>query len=291
MSWKKLGKALLFPHIAIVLVLVPVAATLLIGAFTVMSEDDPIRIAVYVISFYTLLIICCRIPRIVHFFRNLRQTNKYLARWGSDVHLRMRLSLYGTFIYNVAYGIFQLCLGIYHGSLWYDAMAAYYILLAVMRFFLLRYTRAYRPGELMENEWKKYLFCGACMLLLNLVLSGIVFFTIFESKALRHHEITVIAMAAYTFTAFTASIVGVVKYRKYNSPVFSAAKATGLVCACVSMLTLENAMLTAFGGGDDSGFRHTMISATGGVIFAFVLGLAVYMVVMASNKLKHIRNS
>jgi hypothetical protein len=59
-----------------------------------------------------------------------------------------------------------------------------------------------------------------------------------------HHQITTIAMAAYTFTALALAIVGIVKDRDKKSLVFMVSKAVSLVAALVSIITLENAMIT-----------------------------------------------
>ena len=102
--------------------------------------------------------------------------------------------------------------------------------------------------------------------------------------------ITAIAMAAYTFTALTTAIVNVIQYRKYNSPVFSASKAISLASACVSMLTLESTLLTAFGNGTMTlTGRRILLGISGGVISAFIIAMAVYMIRQANEKIKDIK--
>ena len=53
------------------------------------------------------------------------------------------------------------------------------------------------------------------------------------------------------------SVVHVVRYRRYNSPVMSAAKRINLVAALVSMLSLETAMLARFGSREDAPCQYT----------------------------------
>ena len=94
-------------------------------------------------------------------------------------------------------------------------------------------------------------------------------------------------MAAYTFGSLTLAVVNVVKYRKYNSPVYSASKAISLASACVSMLTLESTMLTTFNDGSmDLTTRRIMLGASGGVISIFIIAMAIYMIVRGSKKIK-----
>ena len=97
-------------------------------------------------------------------------------------------------------------------------------------------------------------------------------------------------MAAYTFTALTVAIVNAVRYRKYGSPAYSAAKAISLASATVSMLTLENALLTTFGEGESELFRQIMLGVSGAAVILVVQGISLYMIVNASKKLR-INNS
>ncbi len=285
-KWKKIGKALLFPPIILAWLLIPAAIGLLVYGMVVLGEMHPLSITAYVLSAYTLTIWCFRIPNILSFFRNAR-SNKYVQLWTGDVRLRINVSLFGGFAWNAAYAIFQLCLAIYHHTFWYYALAGYYFFLGVMRFSLAHYTRRHKPGENMVAELKRYRNCGIVFLLLNLALTLIIFFMVYWNRTFHHHQITTIAMAAYTFAAFINAIVGTAKYRKYESPVYSASKAISLAAACVSMLTLEATMLTTFGDGSMSLLtRKIFLGATGGGISAFIIGMAIYMIVRATKQLK-----
>ena len=139
----------------------------------------------------------------------------------------------------------------------------------------------------MRDELTKYRTCGIVFLLMNLALALIVFFMVYWNRTFEHHMITAIAMAAYTFTAFTVAIVNVIKYKKYNSPVFSASKAISLAAALVSMLTLESTMLTTFSDGTMTAVEQKwMLGATGGAISVLIIATAVYMIVVGTKKLK-----
>lgn len=290
MNWKKLGKALLFPHIVIMLILVPLAATFLIGAMVFIGTESPAAIISYVLAAYTLTVWCCRIPYLIRFLKNFKNKNKYIQKWQGDTRLRVKISLYGSLIWNALYGIFQLWLGFYHHTFWFYSLGAYYICLAVMRFFLALHTRKYEPGENMRNELIKYRACGWVFLVMNLALALIVFFMVYWNRTFQHHMITAIAMAAYTFTSLVIAIINVVKYRKYNSPVFSASKAISLAAALVSMLTLESTMLTTFGDGTmNVTGQKWMLGATGGAISLLIVLAAIYMIVVSTKKLKQLK--
>ena len=287
MDWKKIGKALLFPHIAIMIVLVPISIVLLVASMVFIGTESAIAYISYVLAAYTLTVWCFKIPRIIKYFKTFKDENKYARRWQDDVRLRVNVSLYGSLAWNALYGLFQLWLGFYHHTFWFYSLGAYYICLGVMRFFLARHTTRYAPGERMRNELTKYRACGIVFLLMNLALALIVFFMVYWNRTFEHHMITAIALAAYTFTSMTVAIINFVKYRRYNSPVFSASKAISLAAALVSMLTLESTMLTTFSDETMTAVEQKwMLGATGGAISVIIIATAIYMIVVGTKKLK-----
>ena len=289
MDFKKLGKALLFPHIAIMILLLPTATVMLVGSMVFVGTESAVAIISYIIAAYTLTVWCFRAPRLVRGFKIFRNENKYARRWREDARLRVKLSLYASLSWNTLYGIFQLWLGFYHHTFWFCSLGAYYIFLAVMRFFLAHHTARYSPRERMRSELKRYRACGIVLLFMNLALALIVFFMVYWNRTFDHHMITAIAMAAYTFTALATAIVNVVKYRKYQSPVYSASKAINLAAACVSMLTLESTMLTTFGDGEIN--ARLMLGLTGGAVVALIVTMAVCMIMRANKQLKKMKEN
>lgn len=198
--------------------------------------------------------------------------------------------LYGSSAWNTIYAVFQLWLGFYHHTFWYYSLGGYYICLAVMRFYLVRYLRKNKPGEKMETELKRYRFCGWIFLAMDTALALIIFFMVYWNRTFEHNMITAIAMAAYTFTTFTMAIINLIKYRKYNSPILSASKTISMAAACVSMLTLESTMLTTFNDGSMSlASRRIMLGTTGTAVSAFVITMAVVMIVQSSKRIKEMK--
>ena len=273
------------------ILLVPIATVLLVGSMVFIGTESVIAYISYVLAAYTLTVWCFKIPYLINFFKTFKNENKYARRWQDDTRLRVNVSLYGSLAWNALYGIFQLWLGFYHHTFWFYSLGAYYICLGVMRFFLARHTTRYAPGERMQTELKKYRACGIVFLVMNLALALIIFFMVYWNRTFEHHMITAIAMAAYTFTALTTAIINVIKYRKYNSPVFSASKAISLAAALVSMLTLESTMLTTFGDGTMTVVAQKwMLGATGGAISVLIVATAIYMIVVGTKKLKQLKS-
>lgn len=281
---------ILFPPMWLLPLLLPITTVALIWGMVWLPEADPRRIGAYVLSFYTLTIWCVRIPTLWRYGKNLRQNNRYLWRWREDIHLRTKITLLGNVIWNGSYAILQLGLGIYHRTAWFIALAVYYGSLALMRFFLVRHTLSHKPGENLCQEWHRYRTCGWVFLVLNIALSVILFYRLAENRLVQHHEITTIAMATYTFATLTMAIVQMVRYRRFGSPVLSAAKAISLTSACVSMLNLEATMLVTFGGEDMSAYTIGLfMSISGAVVFAGIVVMAVYMIAKSCRQIAKYR--
>lgn len=287
MNWRKIGKALLFPHIAIMIVLIPVATVFLVYSMVFLGTESAVACISYVLAAYTLTVWCLKIPHLIRAVKTFKNENKYARLWQDDTRLRVKVSLYGSLIWNAAYAMFQLGLGFWHHTFWYYSLAGYYISLAVMRLFLAQHTRKHNPGERMRDELRKYRACGIVFLIMNLALALIIFFMVYWNRTFHHHEVTTIAMAAYTFTSLTRAIINVAKYRKYNSPVYSASKAISLASACVSILTLEATILTTFGDGTIRPLgRKILLGASGLVVSVFIIVMAIYMIVQGTKKMK-----
>lgn len=286
---KKLGKKLVFPHIVLVLALFPLSMILLAYAMIFEGAESIVSFISYGLSFYALTILCVRIPDIIKMINRFKNENKFIVKYRENVNFRINISLFGSLILNVAYSVFQLCLGLYHKSFWFYSMAIYYILLTLVRTYLVMHTKKYKPGDELLAEYKRYNFCGWILLVLNLAVTMMIFFIIYFDRTFYHHQITTIALAAYTFITFSLSIYNFIKYRKYKSPVYQAAKSINLVAACVSMMTLTTTMLTTYGTEDIIEFKKILLTCVGIIISLFILIIAIQIIIFTNKKIKEMK--
>lgn len=286
---KKLCKKLVFPHIVLVLALFPLSMILLAYAMIFEGTESIVSFISYGLSFYALTILCVRIPDIIKLINRFKTENKFIVKYRENVNFRINISLFGSLILNVAYSVFQLCLGLYHKSFWFYSMALYYILLTLVRTYLVMHTKKYKPGDELLAEYQRYNFCGWILLVLNLAVTMMIFFIIYFDRTFYHHQITTIALAAYTFITFSLSIYNFIKYRKYKSPVYQAAKSINLVAACVSMMTLTTTMLTTFGTEDIIEFKKILLTCVGIVISLFILIIAIQIIIFTNKKIKEMK--
>lgn len=271
------------------MILFPLAMIFLIFAMLYFGMEHVVSYISYALSFYSLIIVCFRIPEIILFFKKIRNENKYILKYRQDINFRINISLYSSLLINIIYSIFQLCLGLFHNSLWFYSMAVYYILLSIIRFYLVNHTKKNKPGEQLLIEYKRYNICGWIMLLMNIAVTVIIFYIIYFDRTFYYHEITTIALAAYTFFTFGTAIYNFIKYRKYKSPVYSAAKSLNLVAGCVSMMTLTTTMLTTFGTEEIVEFNNILLTLVGIVISLFILVNSIQIIVATNIKIKQLK--
>lgn len=277
-------RKLFFPGIPAIIICAPVAAALLIYTFAGGHDNTPIGYFSYLFSAYALTIVCIKIPTMIKYISRRVHNNKTAHRYLTDIPFRIRVSLYMSLGINALYASIKLFTGIYYCSVWFITLSVYYIMLAVMRFLLLRHIKGNYIGTDYISELKRYRVCGGVLLGMNAALSGMAVLVVIENRGIKYAGYLIYAMAAYTFYTTIISIRNVIKYRKLNSPILSAAKAINLAAALVSMLSLETAMLAQFGNGDDI-FRRNITAITSGAVCVTVLGMAVFMLISSTVKL------
>lgn len=290
-KWKEIWKKLFFPPAWLRLLLAVVSAVLLPLVFIEGWEDTPIAYAVYVLAFYTVTVLTVFFSIVLpKQYKKIKQKvydhplgNRYMT----DAAFKVRISLYTSLVINLVYSAFNLASGIYYRSLWIGAIAVYYILLSVIRFVLLYHMQRKRDAGLIA-EYRSYRVAAVLMMLINLTLSGIVLNMIVVEKTPAVSDVFVITNAAYTFYVLTVSIIDLIKYRKYKSPVMSAAKAIRFAQALVSLLSLEASMLVQF--GDDEAFRKLMLALTGAGVCVIVVSMSVYMILRANKEIKSLQS-
>ena len=132
MDWKKIGKAILFPHIAIMIILLPIATVFLVFSMVYLGTESISAIISYVLAAYTLTVWCFKIPYLIRFFKSIKNENKYVRRWLEDTHMRTNITMYGSLLWNVAYSVMQLGLGFIHSTFWFYSLAGYYLCLGLL---------------------------------------------------------------------------------------------------------------------------------------------------------------
>lgn len=286
-KWKAAGKKLLFPPVWVLVVLTLLSGAALVAVFVMGWEEAPIAYAVYVVAFYTVVVLSVffylELPRKYREIKQKIYNHPLGNRYMTDAGFKVRVPLVNSLAINLAYSVFKFASGIYYSSLWIGSIAVYYILLSVIRFVLLDHMERKQHAGLIQ-EYKSCRFAAFLMGLINLTLSAIVLSMIYQDQTPAISDIFVITSATYTFYILSASIRDLIKFRQYKRPILSAAKAVRLAQALVSLLSLEASMLVQF--GDDEVYRRIMLAVTGAAVCIMVLTMSIYMIVRANKQIK-----
>lgn len=175
---------------------------------------------------------------------------------------------------NVLYACYNGVLGLLNQSAWFVNMFAYYAILSVMRISAVWFAWRHRTADAAEAERLVSRLCGALLIVMSLVLSGMVFISLSWDVAVRYHEIVMISIAAYTFSKLTAAIVRAVRQRRRHGPLLTAIRTVGYAEVAASVLTLQRSMLVSFGEMEPGKIRR-MNGLSGAAVCVFVLALGI----------------
>lgn len=294
MDWKKIGKKLLFPPVWLMVLLTVASAVLLTTVFVKGWEQQAIAYFIYVLAFYTLSVVtlfCVMVlPKQYGLIKKRVYDNPFGKRYMTDRAFRTRISLYVSFGISLLYVGINLWSWTWSHSWWFVVLAIYYVIMAVMRFLLMRYVQKNKIGDSLLKEWKRSRLCACILLLINLSLSGAVLMILYQNRGYDYPGMMIYVMALYTFYSTTHAIVDIVKYRALGSPVMSTAKVVSLSAALVSMLNLETAMFAQFGTSMAQQDQNLMIILTGAGISVTIVTLSVILIVKANKAIRREKN-
>ena len=211
---------------------------------------------------------------------------RFFNKMKQDTLFRGKLFLCLSFVFNGLYAGFLFVTSQIYSSNWFFVMAIYYALLTVARIYL--FWRIARQKKA-EGGLKTMRACGCFLLLINLVVSVMIFLLIYTKREVVYHEITVITLATYTFATLTAAIIGTVKLTGKTEYIFFSVKQVSLISASVSMVTLTNTMLATFGDGD-GWLRSIILPILSAVVSAFIVISAIFLIRKANARLRELKN-
>lgn len=280
--WKTVMLRLLKPRLLWMVLLTLFCAPALCYLFYRELEQSFFAYPIYVLSAYTLTVWAIRVPPVVKRARAAVYRHPLGGRYMTDLNFRGRLSLHISTAVNLCYALFKLGAGVYYRSLWFGAVAVYYICLTAIRALLLHST--YQKTSDQRREYQTARLCGGLLFLLTIALSAITVQMVAHGKGYRYPGSLIFVVALYAFYSITMSIINLIRFRKLNSPVLSASKVLGLATALVSMLSLQTAMFTSFGG--DFRFQRLMNVLTGGGVCMLILLMAIWMIFRTNRAIK-----
>lgn len=291
----RLTKRICFlPPVAMFMIAIP-SFSFLIVVLTGKINIPALDYIAYILSAYALIICVTAILKIINFVRNGVSEHPFM-KWLLSVPIvekfihekkfRTEIALYPGFFINVLYVIFKTATGIYYRSAWFISLGVYYLALAIMRFLLIHYIRWKKQTADKNDELRRYRMCGCMLFLINVALVGITILAVKKNAGFSYPGYLIYVMAMYAFYSVITAVMNLVKYRKYGSPILSAAKVINMSTALVSIFSLETAMLAQFGSESTEHFRVIMTALTGAGVSCIVVGMAVFMIVRSGVLIK-----
>ncbi len=294
-NWKEIGKKMLFPQIWVIALLTLFCVVALVSIFVKGLELTPIAYVSYVISFYTLMVLCIACWKVFPGYYKAAKVrmheNKYIDRYMTDAVFKSSVGLYRSLGINLLYVMMNAISSYVYKTNWFGIFSVYYGIIAMMQFLLVFYIKKNPIGENYLGELKRARLCAYILLTVNLVLSGAILMMVFFDKGFQYQEFLIYAIALYTFYITITAIMDMIKYRKYKSPVMSITKVIKMTAALFSMLFLETAMFAQFGADTSAEVKRIMIMATGAGISVVVVSMAIYMIVQTSKEIKQVRSN
>ena len=196
----------------------------------------------------------------------------------------------GSFLMSLLFSGFNAYMGIKNRSIWYGALAAFYIALAFLRGGVLAYHKS-RIGKKTQNDEyvkaKVYRNSGIITLILNIALSSAIAQMVFSDAHFTYMGWTIFAYATYAFYKITISIITFIRAHKQDDLTVRAIRNINLVDALVSILALQTALLTMFSKGEIN--ISIFNTFTGIVVSSLSVGIGIYMIISANKKMKEIQ--
>ncbi len=213
--------------------------------------------------------------------------HELLKRWKADFDFKTILSAMGSLFITTVFALYNGFLGVYHSSLWNGAICLYYLILVLLRGFIILAERSLARLE-NPNPRRSLVYRLSSLLLLFLNISLIVPVTMMVKlqKPVHLTLIPAIAMAAYTTYKITMSSINLKRRKKSADSLVKLLRAINFIDALVSVLTLQNTLIMVTTPGGDAGMIP-FTSLSSALILIGILCLSVFTVVQGFSAAKN----
>lgn len=256
-----------------------------LSAYNVVTECFivPVSIALYICTGICFFSSCALwIQMILSLIREILfpyvERNRILRLFIHDYRLRTALMALPGLGINIIFAVFNAALGVIYQSPWNGTLAAYYILLCIMRFISVLYAKSIyiNKREQTERELKVYRNCGRLLSAMSVALAGAVILLFTGNGGATYAGHAIYGVAAYTFYKVVMSVLNMLRARKEKSLLAITLRNIGHCDALVSLLSMQTALLASFGRGSAE-FAPIMNAATGLTVSIAALSIGLHM--------------
>ncbi|MBE5740383.1 MAG: hypothetical protein E7349_05985 [Clostridiales bacterium] len=281
--------------LAVVLIMTLLCMVGSIGVLFLDYENTPFSVLVYALfavsavalgyTVYALIIVA---PKIKGWIIDLLNGNNITAKILKNYGFRTVLFSAFSMGMSVLYSLYNGALALWFHSMWYGALAVYYITLVFLRSGIVLY-HGKRRGKARNAylEVRKYRNCGWLLVSTISALSAAILQMVKNGAGFVHAGLTIYVFAAYTFYKVTMSIINIFKANRWDDFTVKAVRCVNLADATVSILALQTALLLQFSDGSGMAVANAV---TGMAVCGCVLALGILMIVRGNRYLKRLKN-
>ena len=216
-----------------------------------------------------------------------RACTETAVRLWHDSDFRASAGIYLGMTGNFAYALLRAVLGLRSASAWLLSSAVYFGMLGLLRARLAHVYRRPDGKEYTCLAYRCYRRTAQLLFVLILPMGGMILQLLLSNPAHPYPWHTIYAAAAYTFCILTLSLIKLLKHRRHNCPVLAAAQALRLAAVLMSLLGLQNALITQFSPGN-SHYRTHMNLLTGTGVYLAVIAIAICMLIRSARMKKEL---
>lgn len=289
---RALRRALTPPAPALAALVVVAAAGL---AWTFLLDGDegtPVAYLSYALSAYALVAVCASLvaTRPLARLRTALPAGSLVERIVADEDFRARAIFLASSALRVVWTVLNAVMGVRLRSAWYVTLAAYYLMLSIMRGSLVRHLRNEEGAAVTRPEARTQRRCGVALIALTVMLTGMTVLLNSHKGGFSYAGNLIYAMAAWTFYSLVTNVVRFVRaWGSEGAGLFlSSAYAVRLAEVLVSLFALEAAMLAEFSSPDRDAFNIAMINGTGAALFAILTLTGIGLIRRANRALREL---
>lgn len=192
----------------------------------------------------------------------------------STYHDRIMMGTLSSFSMNILFGVTKVLLGVYYQSFWLLITGSYYVILSLVRGYVLRESKKMKQRQCSQRKLLIYRVCGWFILFLGINYFGVCVLMYVLQKETVYPSSILYGVVAVAFYKIIFACVGLLVVRKYDDLLLSIVKIANFLDACVSIVAIQCALLV------DQKSVYALVSSTalGIAVSLFFMCVGIFMV-------------
>ena len=172
---------------------------------------------------------------------------------------RKKLIVFLSLLFTLLFAVYNRVIGALKGSLWHESISIYYLCLVVIKTII--YVYIYKFKDRLKDK-KIFIITKILLIILNILLMVPITLLVLNKRAVE--------MSLIFCIKTIKAIVNFSKQRKTNDPLIKELRIIDLTDMVVSILTLQNTLISINGGFSEELYIITIVSSFVGFVFNIV---------------------